>query len=32
MSYGPDGADSVERVASLVHRLLKGANPADLPT
>jgi len=31
MSYGPDGAESEERVASLVDRLFKGANPADLP-
>jgi len=31
MSYGPDGAESEERIASLVDRLFKGANPADLP-
>jgi putative ABC transport system substrate-binding protein len=31
MSYGPDPVESVERTASLVDRLLKGASPADLP-
>jgi len=31
MSYGPDGAETAERGASLVSRVLKGQAPADLP-
>ena len=31
MSYGPDDSEAVERVASLIDRVLKGAKPADLP-
>jgi putative tryptophan/tyrosine transport system substrate-binding protein len=31
MSYGPDREETEERVASLIDRLLKGANPANLP-
>jgi putative ABC transport system substrate-binding protein len=31
MSYGPDGAETAERGASLIVRILKGAKPADLP-
>jgi ABC-type uncharacterized transport system substrate-binding protein len=31
MSYGPDGIEAIDRVASLVARILKGAKPADLP-
>ena len=31
MSYGPDLTESLERAAALVDRILKGANPADLP-
>jgi ABC-type uncharacterized transport system substrate-binding protein len=31
MSYGPDGKETVARLADLVARILKGAKPADLP-
>jgi len=31
MSYGPDLDESFERVGDLVDRILKGANPAELP-
>jgi putative tryptophan/tyrosine transport system substrate-binding protein len=31
MSYGPDLDESFDRVAALVDRILKGANPAELP-
>jgi putative tryptophan/tyrosine transport system substrate-binding protein len=31
MSYGPDLTESLERVAALVDRIFKGADPADLP-
>jgi ABC-type uncharacterized transport system substrate-binding protein len=31
MSYGPDSLDVFERSASYVDRILRGANPADLP-
>ena len=31
MSYGPDFAESRESVARIIDRVLKGANPADLP-
>jgi putative ABC transport system substrate-binding protein len=31
MSYGPDGKEVTARLAGLVERILKGANPADLP-
>ncbi len=31
MSYGPDVDESLDRVAALVDRVLKGAKPADLP-
>jgi putative tryptophan/tyrosine transport system substrate-binding protein len=31
MSYGPDGAETIERGANLVERILKGEKPADLP-
>jgi putative ABC transport system substrate-binding protein len=31
MSYGADEAESYRRVAYFVDRILKGANPAELP-
>lgn len=31
MSYGPDTGESYERVGALVDRILKGANPGELP-
>lgn len=31
MSYGPDLGESFDRVAALIDRILKGANPAELP-
>src|SRR5262245_48539941 len=31
MSYGPDLDESLDRAASLIDRVLKGANPKDLP-
>jgi putative ABC transport system substrate-binding protein len=31
MSYGPDANESFARVAALIDRILKGANPAELP-
>lgn len=31
MSYGPDGAEVMDRAAGLADRIIKGAKPADLP-
>mgnify|MGYP003581436194 CR=1 FL=1 len=31
MSYGPERAESYRRVAIMVDKILKGAEPADLP-
>jgi putative ABC transport system substrate-binding protein len=31
MAYGPDYGQMYQRAAVLVHKLLKGARPADLP-
>ena len=31
LSYGPDRADILRRSAAYIDRILKGANPAELP-
>ena len=31
MSYGPDRAETFERTAAIVGRILRGSKPADLP-